>query len=55
MEHALEVLMIAFGALIFAMSIALILLMYSQVEELYSYTKNHENIKSVLESDVLGR
>ena len=55
MEHALEVLMLAFGALVFALSISLMMLMYNQVDELYSYTKNHENIKNVLESDVLGR
>lgn len=55
MEHALKILMLSFGALVFAMSIALMIFMYRQVNDLYVYTKEHINIKSVLESDVLER
>ena len=55
MEHTLEVLMLGFCTLVFVMSISLVVLMYSHLDNLYSNAKNHVNIKSVLESDILGR
>ena len=39
----------------FAMSIAVIILMYEQVNELYENVKDHVVVKNVLEEDVIER
>ena len=55
MENASKVMMISFYAWVFAMSIAVIILMYRQVNTLYENVDKHVMIKSVLEEDIIER
>ena len=55
MENASKVLIVGFYAWVFAMSIGVIILMYSQVNELYENVNDHVIVKSVLEEDVIER
>lgn len=55
MENASKVLIVGFCAWVFAMSIAVIILMYEQVNELYENVKDHVVVKNVLEEDVIER
>ena len=55
MENASKVLIVGFYAWVFAMSIAVIILMYEQVNELYENVKDHVVVKNVLEEDVIER
>lgn len=55
MENASKVMMVSFYALVFAMSIAVIISMYRQVNTLYENVDKHVVVKSVLEEDIIER
>lgn len=55
MENATKVMLLGFYAIVFAMSIAVILMMYGQVDELQKNVTKHVTVKNVLEEEVIGR
>ena len=52
MESASKVLMLGFYTIVFAMSLSIMILMYSRINDLYESVTEHVVIKSVLEEDV---
>ena len=55
MESASKALMLGFYAIVFAMSLSIMILMYSRISDLYESVSEHVIIKSVLEEDFFER
>lgn len=54
MENASKVLMLGFYAIVFAMSLSIIIVLYKQVDELYKNVAEHVSVKSIIEEDLFG-
>ena len=53
MENSVKMLMIGFCVSLFAASISMIMYMYTQLDNLYNYSDNHIEARSILEESLI--